>query len=260
VRAALSHHQLARRLALQWLCVLAPCALRPEDLALAAVGSPQSQPTAAAYDGYAASYDGLDGGPAAKALGLPQLRAEAVRRCEGRVLEVGCGTGLNLPFFDDKRVEELTAVDLSSGMLREAEASATRLRLSGGAGGRALPPVQFAQMDAAKLNLPDNSFDCVLDTFSLCVYDDPAAALREMLRVCKTNGRLILLEHQRSTAPGVGAYMDLTAPAAAKMGGKGCVYNQDVDGLLREAGARVVRKQEALLGLIAMIEAVPELQ
>jgi ubiquinone/menaquinone biosynthesis C-methylase UbiE len=245
---------MARRVALQSLLLLAPPALLASNSASAAV----QRPLMNAYDGYAASYDSLDGGSVAKALGLPQLRAEAVRRCEGRVLEVGCGTGLNLPFFDSTRVEELTAVDLSSGMLGEAEAAAARLRASDGAGEQRLPLVRFARMDASSLSLPDGSFDCVLDTFSLCVYDDPSAALREMVRVCRPGGRLILLEHQRSSAPGVGAYMDLTAPAAARMGGKGCVYNQDVDRLLREAGARLVRKEEAVLGLIALFEATPQ--
>src|SRR6056297_2404256 len=96
---------MARRLALQSLLLLASPALLASNGAAAAVGAP---PPTNAYDGYAASYDSLDGGTAAKALGLPQLRAEAVRRCEGRVLEVGCGTGLNLPFFDGRRVEQLT--------------------------------------------------------------------------------------------------------------------------------------------------------
>jgi ubiquinone/menaquinone biosynthesis C-methylase UbiE len=248
---------MARRLALQSLMLFAPPALLSSGGAAAAVGAQPQPPPMNAYDGYAASYDSLDGGAAAKALGLPKLRAEAVRRCEGRVLEVGCGTGLNLPFFVGGRVEQLTAIDLSSGMLLEAEASAARLQSSADAGGPRLPPVHFARMDAASLALPDDSFDCVLDTFSLCVYDDPAAALREMVRVCRPGGRLVLLEHQRSTTPGVGAYMDLTASAAARMGGKGCVYNQDVDRLLREAGARLIRKEEALLGLIALFEATP---
>jgi len=237
---------LARRLALQSLLLLAPATLLAGDYAHAIDGPPN------AYDGYAASYDSLDDGPAAKALGLPQLRAEAVRRCQGRVLEVGCGTGLNLPFFDTRRVSLLTAVDLSPGMLGEWQASAARLRAEG-----RLPPVEFARMDATRLPLPSNTFDCVLDTFSLCVFDDPSAALREMVRVCKPGGKIILLEHQRSSTPGLGAYMDFTAPAAARMGGKGCVYNQDVDALLKEAGATLVSKQESLLGVVALFEAKP---
>jgi ubiquinone/menaquinone biosynthesis C-methylase UbiE len=134
------------------------------------------------------------------------------------------GTGLNLPLYDASRLSSFTAVDISPGMLREAapRAEALRRRLSGAeqqrqqqrqrseaagaADGTAGPGVQLLVADAAALPFADRSFDCVLDTFSLCVFERPAAAVREMARVLRRGGRLLLLEHSRSDNPLLGAY------------------------------------------------------
>jgi len=74
-------------------------------------------PAPAAYDQYAGSYDALDGGAAAEGLGFPELRRNLLARASGDVLEVGVGTGLNLPLYDWRALRSLTALDLSAGML-----------------------------------------------------------------------------------------------------------------------------------------------
>lgn len=209
-----------------------------------------ASPLVRLYDDAANRYDSLDGGPIARALGLEGLRVEATKLCRGRVLEVGVGTGLNLPLYDSTRCDSLTAVDLSPGMLREAERAASAL-----ASVRRVP-VDLQVMNAEELTFEDGTFDSVIDTFSLCVYSRPERALAEMRRVCKRDGRVILLEHQRSGGA-LGDYQDASAGAAAKFGGKGCVYNQDVLSMVQRAGLRVVRQELALLGLVALFETVP---
>lgn len=106
------------------------------------------------------------------------------------------------------------------------------------------------------LPFPRASFDTVVDTFSLCVYPDPLAALRSMASVVKPGGRVLLLEHARSPVPGVGWYQDLTAPAVSAMG-KGCQWNQDVVKLATEAGMRVVKAESHLGGTIVSLQAEP---
>ena len=136
-------------------CGIVPLATHRTD----AVAAPASERLRLEYDGYAASYDQLDGGSFADALGMGSLRFAAVSRCRGRVLEVGVGTGLNLPLYDySQSYTSLTGIDLSDGMLQQARATTDRLQLRN---------VELRQMDVCRLGFADDSFDCVLDTFSL---------------------------------------------------------------------------------------------
>ncbi len=152
-----------------------------------------------------------------------------------------------------------------------------------------------AQADATQLPLASSSADCVLDTFSLCVIQDPLAALREMARVVRgaeQGGRVLLLEHAKSDNPLLGAYQvrslvgpcthskqcvgrkevavtltamgarccaraaqDLTAGAVAATA-KGCAWNQPVPELLRQAGLRPTRVERHVAGTIVLVEAV----
>lgn len=121
------------------------------------------------YDRYARSYDQLDGGSAADALGIGELRSSAIGRCRGRVLEVGVGTGLNLPLYNTLSYSSLTGIDLSDGMLREARERVEKLELS---------RVELRQMDVTRLQFEENTFDSVIDTFSLvCPLPRPAFSL-----------------------------------------------------------------------------------
>jgi len=197
------------------------------------------QEASKAYDSYAASYDELDGGKAADILGLDQARSNLFGRASGAVLEIGVGTGLNLEKYDPSKLESLTLVDVSQGMLGEAKKRVQSIP------GLQQIPVKFIQADATSSELVErfgaNSFDTVVDSFSFCVMGTQGAknCLEQMKQVVKTkpnNGQILLLENTRSSNPLLGIYQDATAETVASAGGKGCVYNQDVTKMIQASG------------------------
>lgn len=203
------------------------------------------------YDEYADTYDALDNGQVANALGFPKLRQKIVGRAKGNVLEVGVGTGLNLEYYRFEELTSLTATDLSQGMLHQAQAKSEAL-------GYPDALVSFEQANVEDLPFADGTFDCVVDTFSLCVFRDPLLALKNMYRVLKPDGRLLLVEHSRSREyPPLAWYQDLTAGTVASMG-KGCVWNQDVPQLLADAGFYIIDMKSNVVGLILSLEAVKQ--
>uniref|UniRef100_A0A7S1FY51 Methyltransferase domain-containing protein n=1 Tax=Corethron hystrix TaxID=216773 RepID=A0A7S1FY51_9STRA len=183
------------------------------------------------YDSYANTYDELDGGPLASALGIESARTDMISRAKGDVLEVGAGTGLNLDRYNfgktnGERVTSLTLVDISEGMLNAARKKVERLGLP--------IPIKYVKLDATSELVKifgRESFDTVVDTFSFCVMGEQGASncVKQMIGVVKgrnEGGQILLLENSRSSNSLLGWYQDFTAEAAASIGGKGCVYNQ----------------------------------
>jgi ubiquinone/menaquinone biosynthesis C-methylase UbiE len=160
---------------------------------------------AAYWDGQAATYDRTT------AFLEPRLFAPARRwiadRVTGRTLEVGAGTGANLPYYAD-RVTDLTLTDVSGVMLAAASARAQGLGVT--------PRRVLA--DAAHLDLPDDAFDTVVATFVMCCVDDERAVLRELARVLRPGGRLLMADHVASSARlgrGVQRVLDAVTPTTA---------------------------------------------
>lgn len=121
-------------------------------------------------------------------------RALLYFHAQGDVLEVGAGTGRNLGYYPGKStIGKIVLSDSSDKMLLRAKEKVSRMSDS------EKERYQLLVADAAKLvQFPDNSFDTVVDTFGLCSFDDPIAVLRELQRVCKPDGKILLLEHGRS--------------------------------------------------------------
>jgi ubiquinone/menaquinone biosynthesis C-methylase UbiE len=125
----------------------------------------------------------------------------------GRILEVGVGTGINMRHYPP--AARVTAIDISDRMLAKARARAKRQHLD----------VDLAVMDAQRMDFADDSFDAVVATCVFCSVPDPVAGLREVRRVLKPGGTLLLLEHVRSANPVVGKLMDWLNPLVVRVSG-----------------------------------------
>jgi ubiquinone/menaquinone biosynthesis C-methylase UbiE len=125
----------------------------------------------------------------------------------GRILEVGVGTGVNMKHYPPSA--SMTAIDISDRMLAKAQARADRNHIA----------VDLALMDAQALNFADNTFDAIVATCVFCSVPDPVAGLREILRVLKPGGKLLLIEHVRSGNPVMGKLMDILNPVAVRLSG-----------------------------------------
>jgi len=155
-------------------------------------------------------------------------RAKVVPFALGRVLEVGFGSGLNLPFYDKTKVPHVWALDPSREMWTLAE---ERVR---GAGF----PVEFLNATAEEIPLPDRSADTVLVTFTLCTLPDVQRALREMARVLKPGGELVFCEHGLAPDENVRRWQDRLNPIWKAFGG-GCNLNRPIPALLELGGFRM---------------------
>ncbi len=193
------------------------------------------------YNKKAIWYDILEKIP--ELLGINRIRKNLFRKASGDVLEVAAGTGNNLRHYPENC--NLTLIDLSRGMLKIASQKARKQRIE----------VSIQEMDAESLEFPDNAFDTVVDSLSLCTLTHPVQALREMARVCKPNGRILLLEHGRSSREGLARWQDRKADKHAKH--LGCNWNRDILGLVGEANLEVVSSKLYCFGVFHAIEVKP---
>jgi ubiquinone/menaquinone biosynthesis C-methylase UbiE len=176
-------------------------------------------------------------------LGVRTLRQRLLSHARGQVLEVAVGTGANFPFYPTGCV--ITAVDLSPAMLAHARARADTLALD----------VTLLEMSAEQLDFPDGQFDTVVSTMSTCTFPNPIAALREMGRVCRPGGQILLVEHGRSRWRIVGALQDWLADWQSRL--VGCHWNRESLTLVQDAGLHVVHAERRLLGMLHLIRATP---
>jgi ubiquinone/menaquinone biosynthesis C-methylase UbiE len=155
-------------------------------------------------------------------------RGKALAGVKGRVLEVGFGSGHNLPHYPPG-VERVVGVDPSGESARLA-----RRRIA-----RAPFPVELVPLAGEQLDAADGSFDSVVCTFTLCTIGDPLAALGQMRRVLAPGGCLFFVEHGRSDEPRVQRWQDRLNGAQRWLFG-GCNLNRPMDQLITEAGFELV--------------------
>lgn len=154
------------------------------------------------------------------------VRKKAIEMAKGKVLEVGVGTGKNLSYYPSDC--QVIGIDFSPGMLNKAR---EKVKLLG------LKNVELIEMDAQNLAFPDNTFDTVVATCVFCSVPDPIKGLKEVKRVCKPDGQIILYEHVRSDNSILGFLMDLLNPVAVTM--VGANINRRTVENVKEAGITI---------------------
>jgi len=156
-------------------------------------------------------------------------RRRALEFARGDVLEVGFGTGLNLPHYPSA-VERLTVIDPNSALANRVARRISEARM----------PVEQLQLDASgRLPFEAASFDTIVTTLTLCSIDEVNAALREMRRVLRPDGRYLFLEHGRSDDPRVARRQDRFNPVQ-KVFACGCNLNRPIGDLIRDSGFAII--------------------
>ncbi|ALA60956.1 class I SAM-dependent methyltransferase [Nitrospira moscoviensis] len=158
-----------------------------------------------------------------------RLRGALLAEARGRVLELGVGTGLNLPHYPSA-VQSLAAVDPAVLLPKRLAVRKATLTF----------PLRLERRTAESLPYDARVFDYVVSTWTLCTIPDPAAALREVHRVLKPTGWFLFLEHGRSDDPRIAAWQDRLNPIQ-RIIGCGCNLNRPIDRLITQAGLRLDR-------------------
>ncbi len=189
---------------------------------------------AALYDPLIAPFDPM---------GVRKWREWVVRAARGRVLELGVGTGLNLPHYG--AAESIAAIDPDGASLRRA------LARRNGRG----ETITLHQARAEELPFVDESFDAVVGTLTFCTIGNPARALAEARRVLKTGGAFRIVEHVRVDNRFIAGAQDLVTPLWKEIAG-GCHLNRDTRAAVERAGFQVRAVHRHLGGLFIGIDAV----
>ncbi len=160
-----------------------------------------------------------------------------------RALEVGVGTGKNLVHYPND--VQITAIDFSPQMLDRARQKAEKLHLQ----------IDLQEMDIQHLEFADHAFDTVFATFVFCSVPDPVAGLRELRRVCKPDGKLLLLEHMRPANPVLGFIFDVFNPLIVRI--IGANINRRTVENIRQAGWQITVQENLSGDIVKWIEAAP---
>jgi len=157
-------------------------------------------------------------------------RKKALSDLEGKVLEVGVGTGKNLKYYSQE--VKLTGIDISPKMLAKAKKKRQKLAVE----------ADLELMDAQRMEFKDNTFDFVVVTFVLCSIPDPQKALQEIKRVLKEDGKLIALEHVLSGNPFIALWENIHNPITRGLFGVN--VNRDTRSNIESSGFKVVTDDE----------------
>ncbi len=192
------------------------------------------------YNLFAKNYDIAEG---AMNMLIGKYRRNLLKSAKGKVLEVGAGTGANLRYYPSEC--KITLLDASNEMLNRAREKALK---SG-------KEINCIIGNTEHLPFPKQSFDIVVDTLCICTYPNPIQALKEMKRVCKKNGKILLLEHGLSNN-GFLRWLQMKAKDR-QLKKLGCHVDRNVNNLMKKAKLRIKKLYRKFFGIIYVIEARP---
>ena len=154
-----------------------------------------------------------------------RMRQRIIPKARGLVAEIGFGSGLNLPYYDPAKVSRLIGIEPDPSMLGIARKRLAEFRMR----------IELIEGRAEALPLPDGSVDTAVVTYALCTIPDPGRALCEIRRILKPDGRLLFIEHERSTEPWRSRWQDRLNGLWGRLAG-GCHLNRAPQRLIEEAG------------------------
>ena len=160
---------------------------------------------------------------------LVPYRERVIASAQGRVLEVGIGSGLNIPFYSSQ-MRELIGLEPAPRLIAMAQDASVKTAL----------PVRFIEGTSEAIPLENATIDTVVSTWTLCTIPNAIDALREMQRVLKPGGRLLFVEHGLAPERSIQKWQNWLTPAWKRLGG-GCHLNRAISRLIEESGFRIER-------------------
>lgn len=163
-------------------------------------------------------------------------RDKIVPLAEGVVLDVGIGSGLNIPFYNKTKIKQLYGLDPSKELLDIAKSVAKKENLE----------IEFLECGAESIPLPDKSIDTVLITYTMCTIPDVALSNSEIIRVLKDDGKLLFCEHGLAPDKNIAKWQKRINPLWSKIAG-GCNLNRDIPNLISSSGFKISNMEEMYL-------------
>lgn len=162
---------------------------------------------------------------------MEQYRPSVIEKASGIVLEIGFGSGLNLPYY--KKIEKFYAVDPSTELYARAQERIAKVGF----------PIQYFPVSAEKIPLADNTIDTVVSTWSLCSVSNPELVLKEIRRVLKPEGKFVFIEHGKSPRRIIAKWQKILTPISKCIAG-GCCLDRSIDTLIINAGFEIIELEK----------------
>ena len=198
-------------------------------------------PTAQRYNRIAKLYD-LFQWPM-EVLSLNRLRKEVISHAQGKMLEVGIGTGKNLPFYPPNC--DLTGIDFSTGMLDIAREKMVKI---------GLVQCELIEMDIEEMSFSNDCFDTIVSSFVFCTVPHPDKGLNELYRVLKPGGKAIFLEHMKSSSKWLNAFLWMMDKITTPLLGTSMLRETQKE--IEKAGFTILSSENKVFDILRLIVAV----